>query len=71
MHITSCLHVAQYVILQIRHGFENIGYVLILLNISNHVGRFGSFGKIDEVGTFDYGGYAVFDKCQVGEVDAW
>ena len=71
MHIASRLHVAQYVILQVGHRFQNVGYVLILLNISNHVGGFSSFGKIDEICTFDYRGYTVFDECQVGEINAW
>lgn len=71
MHIASRLHIAQYIILQVGHGFENVGYVLILLDISNDVGGFGSFGKVDEVRTFNYRGYAVFDECQIGEIDAW
>lgn len=71
MHIASRLHVAQYVILQVGHRFEDVGYILILLNISDDVGGFGSFSKIDEVRAFDYRGYAVFDKCQVGEINAW
>ena len=70
MHITSSLHVAQYVILQIGHRFENVGYILILPDISNDVGGFGSFGEVDKVCTFDYRGYAVFDECQVREIDA-
>lgn len=63
MHIASRLHVAQYVILQVGHRFENVRNVLILLDISNDVGSFGPFSKVDEVCTFDYGGYAVFNKC--------
>ena len=65
MHIASSLHIAQYVVLQIGHRFENVGYILILLDISNDIGGFGSFCKIDEVCTFDYRGYAVFDKSQI------
>lgn len=63
MHIASRLHIAQHVVLQVGHRFENVGYILILLNVSNDVGGFGSFSEIDEVCTLDYGGYAVFDKC--------
>lgn len=70
MHIPSRLHVAQYVVLQIGHRFQNVGYVLILLDISNDVGGLGSFCKVDKVCTFNYRGYAVFDKCQVGEINA-
>ena len=70
MHVASRLHVAQYVLLQVGHRFEDVGYILILLDISNDVGGFGSFGKVDLVFTFDYRGYAVFDKCQVGKVNA-
>lgn len=62
MHIASRLHVAQHVILQVGHRFENVRYILILLNVSNDVGGFGSLGEVDEVCTFDYGGYAVLDK---------
>ena len=71
MHIACRLHVTQYVILQIGHRFENVGHILILLDISNNVGGFGSFGKIDEVCAFDHRGYTVFDEGQVGKVDAW
>lgn len=63
MHIASRLHVAQYVILQVGHRFENVRNVLILLDISNDVGSFGPFSKVDEVCAFDYRGYAVFNKC--------
>ena len=71
MHIASRLHVAQHVILQVRDRFEDVGYILILLDISNDVGRLSSFSKVDEVCTFDYRRYAVFDECQVCEINAW
>ena len=71
MHISSVFHIAQYVFLQVADGLEGVWDVLVLLDVSDDISRFGAFGEVDQVGLFDDGGYAVFDEGQVCEVDAW
>jgi hypothetical protein len=69
VHIPSRLHVAQDVVLQVADRFEGVGDVLILLNVSNDVRGFGAFGEVDEVSSFDDGGYAIFDESEISEID--
>ena len=47
VHITSSLHVALDVILQVPYGFQGVGYALILLDVADDLGGFGAFGKVD------------------------
>ena len=62
MNITSSLHVARDVILQVSHGFQGVGHALILLDVADDLGSFGAFGKVDQIGAFDDGGNTVFDE---------
>lgn len=55
MHVTRCLHIAQDVILQVTHRLQRIGYVLVLLNVPNHLSRLRTLGEIDEVSLLDDG----------------
>jgi len=70
VHIPGRLHIAQYIVLQVADGLERVGDVLILLNVSDDISGFGSFGEVDEVSTLDHGWDAVFDESKVGEIDA-
>lgn len=71
MHVTRRLHVAQDVFLQLRHRVQHVGFDLELLNVTDHFGRFGAFGEVDEVRLLDEGWDAVFDESEVGQVDAY
>lgn len=62
MYVSGGLHVAQYVILQIPDGLQRVGHVLVLLNFSDDICSLCSFGKIDQVGTFDDRGYTIFNE---------
>lgn len=66
MHIACCLHVAEYIILQIGNGPQWIRHLLVLLDFPNHFGRFGPLGKVDAIDRLlDDGRNAVFDERQV------
>lgn len=69
MYVSSGLHVAQYVILQITDGLQGVGHVLVLLDVANDICSLCSFGKVDQIGTFDNRGYSIFNKGQVRQVD--
>lgn len=71
MHIPCRLHIAPNILLKILNWSQRIRYVLILLNVADHFGGFGSFGEINQVGAFDQRRYAVFNKGQVGKVHPW
>ena len=62
MYIPCSLHIAEYVILKLRHWLKGIRYILILLDITDHFCGFGTFGKVDEVGAFDDRWDAIFDE---------
>lgn len=70
MHIPSGLHIAENVILEFGNRLKRIGNVLILQNVTNHLGCFGAFGKVYMVGAFDDRGNPVLDKCKVRQVNA-
>lgn len=70
MYIARRLHVAEDVILQVRHRLQRIRHVLVLLNPPDHFGRLGTLGEVDEVGLLDHGRYAIFNEGQVGKIDA-
>ena len=62
MHVACRLHVVQDIILEIADGLERVGHVLIILDISDHIGGFGALREIDKVRAFDDGGNAVFNE---------
>ncbi len=62
MHISCRLHIGQNVILQVADGLERIRDVLVLLDVTYDICRFGAFGEVDEICFLDYGRYAVFDE---------
>ena len=62
MHITSLFHVVKDPFLQIGHGIERVGDILILLNIANDLSCFESFREVDELSILDNRGYSVLDK---------
>lgn len=53
MHVPRRLHVAEDVILQIRHRFQGVGNVLVLLDVADDLGGLGALGEVDELGVFD------------------
>lgn len=53
MDVSSRLHVAEYVILQIGNRLQRIRHVLIALDVTNDFGGFGSFSEVDEMGLLD------------------
>lgn len=69
MHVTSRLHVAQDVILQLRHRLQRVGHVLVLLNVADHLGRFRPLGKVDEVRLFNDGRNAVLNEGKIRQVN--
>lgn len=71
VHVARLLHVAQDVLLQLRHRLKRVRHVLVLLNVTDHFGRFGALGEVDEVRLLDDGRDAIFDESQVGQVDAY
>lgn len=68
--VSSRLHVAQDVVLQLGYGLERVADVLVLLDIADDVGRLRSLGEVDEVGLLDDGRDAILDKGQIRQVDA-
>ncbi len=69
MYIASFSHVAENILLKIRNRIERVGYVLVLLYITNHLGRLGPLGKIDEVGVFDDRRNSIFDEGQIRKIN--
>jgi hypothetical protein len=53
VHISSGLHVAQYIVLQVANGLKGVWDVLVLLNVSDDICGFGAFGEVDQVCLFD------------------
>lgn len=49
VHITGRLHIAKYVVLQLRHGVERVRRILILLNVADHLSRLGSLVEVDQM----------------------
>ena len=70
VHVTGRGHVAQDVVLELGHGLKRVGYILVLLDVANHLGRLGPLGKVDEVGLLDDGGNAILDEGEIRQVDA-
>ena len=70
MHVTRGLHVAQDIFLKLGHGREWVGHVLVLLDVADDFGRFGTLGEVDECGFLDDGGDSIFDEGEICEVDA-
>lgn len=70
MDITRRLHIAENVILQVADGLQRIRHILVLLDIPNDFGRFGTLGKVDQIRFLDDRRNAVLDECQVSKVDA-
>ena len=58
-------HVVQNPFLKIGNRVQGVWHVLILLDVSYHLRRLQSFGKIDQFGGLDDGWYPVFDEGQV------
>jgi hypothetical protein len=50
MHISSCLHIAQYVLLQLWYWLQGVRYILVLLNITNDFRGFGAFSEVYQCG---------------------
>jgi len=70
MHVSCCLHVTQDVVLKLRNRLKRIWHILILLDIPNHFGGLCSLGEVDGIGAFDDGRDAIFNECEISEVDA-
>lgn len=68
MDISCSLHVAQDVVLQLGHRLQGITHILVLLDVTNHLCCLCPLGKVDQVGLLDDGGYAIFNKCEIGQV---
>lgn len=70
MHVSRCLHITQDVVLKLRDRLKRIWHILILLDISNHFGSLCSLGEVDGIAAFDDGRDAIFNECEISEVDA-
>lgn len=68
MHVASGLHIAQNVVLQLRNGLEEVGHVLVLLDISNNFGGLEALVEIDQIGRC-VGRDTVFDERKVRQID--
>jgi hypothetical protein len=71
MHVPCCLHVAQYVVLQLGNRLQRVSHCLVLLNIADYLCRLCALGKVDEVGLLDNGGDTIFDKGEIRQVDTY
>jgi hypothetical protein len=69
VNIACCRHVAQDVVLQFRYRLQRVCDVLVLLNVTDHLRRLCTLGKIDEIGSLDYRRDAIFNKSEIREVD--
>jgi hypothetical protein len=47
MHIPGCLHIAQYILLELWYGLQGVRHILVLLDITNNFSRLGTFGEVD------------------------
>lgn len=71
MYVPGSLHVTQNVVLQLLHRLERVWDILILLNVTYHIGRFCPLGKID-CGSLLYDGRnTIFNEGQVRQVDTY
>lgn len=70
VHVAGSLHVAQDVVLQLRHRLQRVGDVLVLLDVADHLGRLCTLGKVDEVGLLDNRRDAVLDEGKIRQVYA-
>ena len=69
MNVASSLHVAQDIILQLRHRLQGVGYILELLNVADHLGCLCPLGKVDKVGLLDDGRDTILNEGKIREVD--
>lgn len=68
MDITRALEVAENVILKLTDRLQQVGHVLILLDIPNHLGGLGPLIEVDQFGRCERR-YSIFDEGQIREVD--
>jgi hypothetical protein len=71
VHIARRLHIRQDVVLQLGDGLQRVRHVLVLLDVADDFGSLGALGEVYEVRLLDERGDAVFNECEVREVDAW
>lgn len=70
MHIPSRLHITQYILLQLWDGLQGVWDILILLDITDHLGRLGPLSEVYQRRLFYDGGDTVLNEREVGEVHA-
>lgn len=69
MYIASRLHVRENVFLEFRNRLQWIGYILILLNITNDLCSLATFGEINEVRLLDLRRNTILDKSQICQIN--
>ena len=69
MHITCCLHIAQYILLQLWYRLQGVRYILVLLNVTYNFSCLCTFGEIDQCRLFDDGWNTILDEREIREID--
>jgi hypothetical protein len=68
VNIARSLEVAEDVILEFADGLEEIGYVLILLDIADNFGGLGSLVEVNQFGGSERGD-TILNEGQIREID--
>lgn len=68
VYVPGGLEVAEDVILKFGHRLEEIGDVLVLLDVSDDLGGLGSLVEVDQFGWCERGN-AVLDERQISQID--
>ena len=68
VYVARRLHVREDVILQLRHRLQRVRYVLVLLDVADHLGSLRTLGEVDKVGLLDQRGDTILDERQIREV---
>jgi len=63
--VSSGLHVAKDVVLQLGHRLEEIRHVLILLNVPDHFSSLGTLVEVDKFGRCQRWN-TILDESQIG-----
>jgi hypothetical protein len=71
MHIPRCLHIAQYILLQLCYRLQGVGHILILLDVTYNFSSLRTFGEIDQRRLLDDRWDTIFDERKIREIDTY
>ena len=71
MHVSSSLHVTQDVVLEFWHKLERIRHVLVLLNITNHLGGLRPLCEVDQISLLDDGRNTILNEGKISQINTY